>query len=109
MAEKKKASMKNKKKETLFILVFILCNWLPYLLIGRVMFLYHFFPTLPFVMLAIVAFLKWITEKFQNNSFYVFYVAVVILFFVLFYPVISGSLTTSNYVDSLKWLSSWIF
>ena len=103
------ASIIKKKKELLFILVFILCNWLPYLLIGRVMFMYHFFPTLPFVMLAIVAFVKWITEKFKNNSFYIFYVSVVILFFILFYPVISGMITSSDYIDSLKWLSTWIF
>ncbi len=103
------ASLLTKKKELLFIIVFILCSWLPYLLIGRVMFLYHYFPTLPFIMLAIVAFMKWITEKFRNNSIYYFYMAVVILFFVLFYPVVSGMPTSSNYIDSLRWLSTWIF
>lgn len=98
-----------KKREYAFILVFILCSWLPYLFIGRVMFMYHYFPTLPFVMLAITAFIKWITEKIKNNSVYLFYVAIVILMFICFYPVISGMLTNSDYIDSLKWLSSWYF
>lgn len=98
-----------RKKEYAFILVFILCSWLPYAFIGRVMFMYHYFPTLPFIMLAIVALVKWITEKLKNNSFYLFYVAVIILLFMCFYPVISGMMTTTEYIDSLKWLSSWIF
>lgn len=102
-------SIFKRKKEYLFILVFILCTWLPYLFIGRVMFMYHYFPTLPFIMLAIVALVKFITEKIKNNSFYLFYVAVVILMFICFYPVISGMFTTTEYIDSLKWLSSWYF
>ena len=60
-------------------------------------------------MLAIVAFIKWITEKINNNNVYIYYTILVIFTFMIFYPVISGMLTTSDYIDSLKWLSSWIF
>lgn len=102
-------SILKRNKENLFILLFILCTWLPYLFIGRVMFMYHYFPTLPFIMLAIVALVKFITEKIKNNSFYLFYAAIVILLFVCFYPIISGMMTTTEYIDGLKWLSSWIF
>lgn len=99
----------NKCKNNWFIIVFIACTWLPYIFIDRAMFMYHFFPTLPFVMLAIVSLVKWITAKLKNNGFYIFYIAVVILLFVIFYPVISGMVTTSDYINSVKWLSSWIF
>lgn len=103
------ASLIKKNKENLFIIVLILSTWLPYAFIGRSMFMYHFFPTLPFIMLAIVSFIKWITKKIGNNSFYIFYIATVILLFIIFYPVISGMVTTSDYIDSVKWLSTWIF
>ena len=103
------SAIKTRKKELLFILVFVLCNFLPYVFIGRAMFMYHYFPTLPFIMLAIVAFIKWITEKINNNNVYIYYTILVIFTFMIFYPVISGMLTTSDYIDSLKWLSSWIF
>lgn len=102
-------SIIKRKKENLFTLIFILCTWLPYLFIDRAMFMYHFYPTLPFIMLAIVSLVKAITNKIKNNSFYIFYVAVVILMFILFYPIISGMITNSEYINSLKWLSSWIF
>ena len=96
-------------RETRFILIFILCTFLPYMFIGRVMFMYHFFPTLPFVMLAIVSLIKWITEKMKSNSFYIFYLLLVVIIFFVFFPVTSGMQTTNEYVDALKWLSSWIF
>lgn len=102
-------SILKRKREYLFITVFILCSWLPYLFIGRCMFMYHYFPTLPFIMLAIVALVKFITQKIRSNSFYLGYVILVVVLFILFYPVISGMLTSADYVNSLKWLKSWIF
>ncbi|MDD6223958.1 MAG: phospholipid carrier-dependent glycosyltransferase [bacterium] len=102
-------SILNRRKEDLFILAFVLCCFLPYLWIGRVMFMYHYFPVLPFLMLAIVSLIKWITEKIKNNSVYLFYVAIVVLLFICFYPVVSGMMTTTDYVNSLRWFSSWIF
>ena len=79
------------------------------MLIGRVMFMYHFFPTLPFLMLAIVSSMKFITEKMKNNNIYVFYIAVVILFFTYFYPAVSGTPVANNYLDTLLWFSTWYF
>ena len=102
-------SILKRKREYLFPTVFILCSWLPYLFIGRCMFMYHYFPTLPFIMLAIVALVRFITQKIRSNSFYLGYVILVVVLFILFYPVISGMLTSADYVNSLKWLKSWIF
>lgn len=102
-------ALKNRKRETAFILVFILAMWLPYALIGRIMFMYHYFPVLPFIMLANVALIKWITEKFKSHTVYCFYIGVVILFFIYFYPVISGALRTSTFIDTLRWFPSWYF
>lgn len=96
-------------KENAYIVLFILCSWLPYMFIGRVMFMYHFFPTLPFWILAIVSLMKFLTEKIKNNSIYVFYIAVVILFFTYFYPAVSGMPVSNNYLDTLLWFSTWYF
>lgn len=96
-------------KENGYIVLFILCSWLPYLFIGRVMFMYHFFPTLPFWILAIVSLMKFLTEKIKNNSVYVFYIAVVILFFTYFYPAVSGMPVSNKYLDTLLWFKSWYF
>jgi hypothetical protein len=94
-----------KEREDFFILVFILCSYVPYIFIGRAMFMYHYFPTLPFVMLAIVSFMKYITEKTKTNMYLKFYIALIVITFFVFYPVSSGMITTSEYVDALKYMA----
>lgn len=103
------SALVKRDRENSYLILFILCSWLPYMLIGRVMFMYHFFPTLPFWMLTIVSFIKYLTEKIKNNSIYVFYIAVVILFFTYFYPAVSGVAVSNNYLDTLLWFSTWYF
>lgn len=102
-------SLMKRNKEESYVVLFILCTWLPYMFIGRAMFMYHFFPTLPFLMLAVVAFVKFICEKMKNNSFMVFYIAVVIFLFSYFYPAVSGLLVSRTYLDTLRWFSTWFF
>ena len=98
-----------KNRESLLILIFILCTFIPYIFIGRIMFMYHYFITLPFVMLGIVGFIKWLGEKFKTDKIYYLYISLVILLFIIFYPVISGMVIGEDYITSLKWLSSWTF
>ena len=63
----------SRKREDFFITVFMLCSFIPYIFIGRAMFMYHYFPTLPFVMLAIVSVMKYITEKYETNMYLKFF------------------------------------
>lgn len=102
-------SVFKKNKENLFVLIFILSTLVPYIFIGRIMFMYHYFIVLPFVMMSIVAFIKWITEKYKTNKVYWLYVAVVVVLFFVFYPVTSGMRVAEDYIESLKWFSSWWF
>ena len=100
---------RKKEKASLFLLIVILSLWLPYIFIGRVMFLYHYFPVTPFMMLAVVRLLKEIENKTQNKRIVICYMSLVITFFILYYPVISGMPVTNNYIDMLKLLDSWYF
>ena len=108
-AFRKKNKEKDKYKNSVFILIFILSTFIPYVFIGRLMFMYHYFITLPFVMLAIVFLIKWITEKLKNDRVYYGYIALIIITFILFYPVVSGMPIESEYIESLKWFSTWYF
>lgn len=98
-----------KNKDSIFLLTFILASYIPYVFIGRIMFMYHFYITLPFVMLAIVSFIKWITEKYKTDKVYYFYILFVIIMFIIFYPIVSGIMIENDYIEALKWLSSWNF
>ncbi len=98
-----------KDKETFLVIVGGLSLWLPYLFIGRCMFLYHYFPVLPFIMLSIVILFKDIVNKLNSLVPIYIYICLFIVVFVIYYPAISGIQVSDSYLDSIKLLSSWIF
>lgn len=104
----------------LSILIPFLLLWLPFALITRILFIYHFMPSVPFMILALsycvnVLRLRATTRRSRSRSraiFVIFSFLIIIaavVLFCLFYPVISGYPVTSGYKDDLKWLSNWSF
>ncbi len=98
-----------RKFNYLFLIIAIVCGLAPYLKITRIMFLYHYFPILPFAMLSIVAFLSWLCDKKNTNIPIYGFLLVTFVVFVLFFPVYSGLPTTTEYLKRLKWLKTWIW
>ena len=103
------SAFKKRDKDHILLLIFILSTFIPYVFIGRLMFMYHYFITLPFIMLGIVAFIKWITEKTNNNKTYYGYIFLIIFMFIIFYPIVSALPVSNDYIESLKWLPHWYF
>lgn len=85
--------------------------YLPYIFVGRLMFIYHFYYALPFLMLAIIYMFKdMIALTKYTYGVFIVYLLVVVGLFLLFYPVISGHQMTSEYVNHyLKWFDAWWF
>jgi dolichyl-phosphate-mannose--protein O-mannosyl transferase len=101
--------IKKKDKTASFLLLTILSLLLPYILINRIMFLYHFFPVLPFYFLSVVYLLKFVEEELEIKHFMKIYLVVVLIFFLLYYPVVSGTEIDSSYGEYLKLYPSWYF
>ena len=101
--------IRKKDKQSFIIVVSMLSLWLPYAFIGRVMFLYHYFPVLPFMMLGIVNLFQSIEEKYKLKYLIPLYMIFVIAFFIIYYPVISGIETPVSYIEKLRIFDSWTF
>lgn len=101
--------IRKKDKQSFIIVVSMLSLWLPYAFIGRVMFLYHYFTVLPFMMLGIVNLFKSIEEKYKLKYLIPLYMIFVIAFFIIYYPVISGIETPISYIEKLRIFDSWTF
>ena len=74
------------------------------------MFIYHYFPSVPFVVLMIgycmQQFVGW-KPKLKVNC--LVYGGLAVALFVMFYPVISGVAVSPEYVKHyLKWFDSWV-
>ncbi len=96
----------------LFILIPFILLWLPYALITRTLFIYHFVPAVPFMILAITYWMNELQQKASKGKFIAGITVILILtavLFCLFYPVISGYPIAFEYKESLRWLEGWIF
>jgi len=92
----------------LFLLIAYAAQYLPWLFVFRATFIYHYFPSVPFVVLLIAfCFKNFIAPKFPKAPW--IYGAVVIGLFFLFYPVLSGAPVMVDFVHRwLRWFPAWV-
>ncbi|MFK7693785.1 phospholipid carrier-dependent glycosyltransferase [Paenibacillus sp. HJGM_3] len=85
--------------------------YLPWVLVPRLTFLYHFFPMMPFLILFVVYAMKSLTERTRlGRQVSIGYLVLAGVLFAMFYPVLSGMVADKWYVDHvLRWFPSWIF
>lgn len=107
-------SVRRKHRNAIFLCISYLAQFMPWAYIERGTFIYHYFPSVPFVILmigyAMVQFTS--TKKIKcKKMVYVLcgaYLLAVVGVFVMFYPVLSGYPVNAAYVEKyLCWLDSW--
>ena len=92
---------------TLFILsICFLVQYLPWVLVPRGMYIYHYFASVPFIIIATAVLLNSITNKFNLRKIIIcLYITVALVAFIAFYPYFSGMAASYEWLDSLKWFS----
>lgn len=105
---------REKDRNAGFLLVGYLSQYAPWFLVSRVVFIYHYFPSVSFVTVmlgyGLYRLANWqeAWKKQCKIGIYV-YVAIAIGLFVLFYPVLSGLAIQPEYAEKyLKWFESWV-
>ena len=91
----------------LFIAVSFAAQFVPWIFVPRTTYIYHYFPSVPFITLALVYALRETLDEHQPYAKYAVLGAAVFLF-AMFYPVLSGLAVPTWYVDTfLRWLGTW--
>ncbi len=100
---------KTRSLALLFIIIGFLSQYLPWLLVSRITFIYHYFPSTVFLLLALCYVLYELDRHFKNGRRRVYiFTAVSVGLFVMFYPAISGLPAPLWYAQTfLTWLPSW--
>jgi len=95
--------------ESIFLLFAFFSLYLPYIFVSRLMFIYHFYYAVPFLILMIAYLLKDILKwNFRGYIIYFLYLISIITLFLLFYPVLSGYEVIKSFVDTyLIWIDGW--
>ena len=106
---------KNRKNFSYLLLVIgYLLNLLPFIFIGRVMFLYHYFASLIFAILILAYILGPSSRSSQNSLLYgasksVFNIILIstVISFLFFSPLIYGFQIPDWYYKMMVWMPSW--
>ncbi len=100
-------ALRRKDKRAGFILLGYLAQLVPWMLISRLQFNYHYFACVVFLCLAIGYVCTALEQAGHKKTVYAVS-GVSVALFVLFYPALSGIMATSWYGQNvMKWLPDW--
>ncbi|MFX3631645.1 MAG: phospholipid carrier-dependent glycosyltransferase [Candidatus Pristimantibacillus sp.] len=103
-------SIKRKDKQMYVIWIAYLSQYLPWMLVPRLTFIYHYFAMVPFMIMAIVYMFKLNEDKRPHQSWIRWlFVSAAALLFMLYYPVLSGMEVSRAYASVLRLFDSWVF
>lgn len=104
--------VKTRDKIALFLIIGYLAQFLPWMYVTRIVFIYHYFTAVPFLALM----LGYVLYCFKNTNYAktsrwigIGFAVLAVAVFVLFYPVLSGLPVNFDFVDNaLRWLPRWV-
>ncbi|TVY07233.1 phospholipid carrier-dependent glycosyltransferase [Paenibacillus cremeus] len=104
-------AVKRKQWSLTLLSVAFFSQYLPWTLVPRLTFIYHYFAMVPFSGLALTYFYKQLKEKLPDGKNYAYgFLAAVFGLFLLFYPVLSGAVISRSFAEhALRWFPQWIF
>jgi 4-amino-4-deoxy-L-arabinose transferase-like glycosyltransferase len=106
-------TIKFRDSKALFILIGYLAQFVPWLIISRVVFIYHYFPCVLFMCMALAHVLNTIWERAQGRYKLAVYglTGSAVFLFAVFFPVLNGVPVPDFYTRYfLRWIpSAWPF
>lgn len=87
-----------------FLLIGLLAQFLPWVLVPRGTYIYHYFASVPFLILCTVLMLDGITRRWpkQGKRICIVYLALCLLWFILLFPYASGLPTSEGWMDLIR-------
>jgi len=92
------------------ILIMLAAVYLPWTIISRATFIYHFYASVPFMVILLVYTFKYLEGLGMKTWIKWVFAAVCVGVFLLFYPIFSGLEIDSQWgMSTLRWMPSWWF
>lgn len=109
----KKSKQGENTSDLKFLTVGYLAQYIPWFFVTRVVFIYHYYNSVPFIILILVYVIKYLYDKSKNQNAarysIIAFTALAIIAFAVFFPIISGTETTAAYAKALTWFPTWYF
>ena len=103
-------AIKRKDKYMVVPILGALFQYIPWMVVRRMAFIYHYFSVVPFLIIVMVYLLK-IFYELGNTAKKIVYIYLILtaLLFVMFYPILSGAIVPRWYASFLTWFPGWSF
>ncbi len=87
-----------------FVLIGFLAQFLPWVLVPRGTYIYHYFASVPFLILSVMLLFHWLRMHWPRTCriLLIAYLVTCLLFFVAYYPYASGVMTPTWWLDVMK-------
>ena len=93
------------------LLISFFAQYLPWMLVPRGTYIYHYFPGVPFIILCTVFCLDLLAEKRRKAARILLWtlVGLAAVLFIVFFPYASGIETSQRWMDAVKWFPNWLW
>lgn len=93
------------------IVVGFLSAYLPWMLVSRLTFIYHYFASVPFIILATAQALRYIERRSARlaHALYALLAVAAVALFIAFYPLASGLEVPRAWCDAVSWFKNWMW
>ncbi|MCI9079702.1 MAG: phospholipid carrier-dependent glycosyltransferase [Lachnospiraceae bacterium] len=101
---------KERDTKAAFLSIGYMSQYLPWFFVSRTVFIYHYFPSVPFVTVMLgYSFYRIVQKRPSMKKAVYIYAVLAIGLFILFYPVLSGKAINPEFATRwLKWFDSWV-
>ena len=98
-------------KTWLIVLIGFASQFLPWVLVPRSTFIYHYFASVPFIILCTVLMLNWLRRRSDTGfkAVSIALLAAALVLFIMFYPLESGLPVARSYAMYLRWFKWYNF
>ena len=107
------------------LLISFAAQYLPWVLVPRGTYIYHYFPAVPFIILATVLCLDLLSDRlakpvtlpgdktlqlrFVPVALAILLMAAALALFIAFFPYISGITASRSWLQAMQWFRGWIY
>ncbi|MDO8487318.1 MAG: phospholipid carrier-dependent glycosyltransferase [Candidatus Curtissbacteria bacterium] len=93
------------QKELILVLLGYFIFWVPWIFAPRILFMYHYLPSIPFLSIAIGLLLSKLWKR--NRLAVIVIIAIFAVTFFYFYPITSGLPIKTSSIGQYMWFKTW--
>ncbi len=95
----------------LMLIICFMAQFLPWMLVPRGTYIYHYFPSVPFIILCTGLCLDKLSEKKQKAALIIGLLLLIaaLSLFIAFFPYASGMPALRTWLEGMKWFPGWLW